>query len=499
MSNKISAHPFAPSFGRRDPGRQPPPNPLGTSLEEIAIVQSVMARLQGITDAARETKSKSNAAPAAKPRRRKLDRETNATADRSRVVAAVRHVQASVLKKLDIEAVSKLARHELADQLAPLVAETLADHGLQLNQVEQRDFVTLLVNDMIGFGPLESLLADETVTDIMVNGSNDIYVERAGKLELTEIRFRDNDHVMGIANRIATRIGRRIDETSPYVDARLADGSRVHVIAPPLALKGPTISIRKFSKTAITLEQMVKQRNLSAAMAGLLSIAARSRLNILVSGGTGSGKTTLLNALSQLIDPGERIITIEDAAELRLQQPHVVPLETRVTNLEGRGEVSIRDLLRNALRMRPDRIILGEIRGAEALDMLQAMNTGHDGSLCTIHANKPRDAISRLENMVAMAGVNLPTKVVRTQIASAVNMIVQVARMRDGVRRITHIAELTGIEGDMIAMHDLFTFEFEEMSDGGIHGHFAGSGLRPHFTPRAQYYGLDKLLLEAAG
>jgi pilus assembly protein CpaF len=496
MPDKNSLSPIARTFGRRDPNRPLPVSPPGTSLEEIAIVQSVLARLNRA--ASRESHPKNAQAPATRPRRRKLDRETNATADRSRVVGAVRRVQAAVLRKLDSEAASKLSRKELADQLGPLVVETLADHGLQLNQVEQRDFVTLLVNDMIGLGPLESLLADESVTDIMVNGSDNVYVERGGKLERTEIRFRDNDHVMGIANRIANRIGRRIDETSPYVDARLPDGSRVHVITPPLALKGTTISIRKFSKVAITLEQMVKQRNLSAAMAGLLSIAARSRLNILISGGTGSGKTTLLNALSQLIEPEERIITIEDAAELRLQQPHVVPLETRVTNIEGRGEVTIRELVRNALRMRPDRIILGEIRGAEALDMLQAMNTGHDGSLCTIHANKPRDAISRLENMVAMAGVNLPIKVVRTQIASAVNMIVQVARMRDGIRRITHIAELTGIEGDVITMHDLFTFEFDESSDGDVRGHFAGSGLRPHFTPRAQYYGLDKLLLEAA-
>ncbi len=497
MSNNFSPNPLGRSFGRRDPNTVSPPGPTGISLEENAIIQSLMSRTRSIADAIQETGQRKPRAAAPKPRRRKLDRETSATADRSRVVVAVRRAQTSVLKKLDTEALSKLSRGELADQLGPLVAETLADHALKLNQVEQRDFVTLLVNDMIGLGPLESLLADDSVTDIMVNGAAQVYVERGGLLELTEIAFRDNDHVMGIANRIAHLVGRRIDETSPCVDARLADGSRVHVIAPPLALKGPTISIRKFSKAAITLEQMTKQRNLSAAMAGLLSIAARSRLNILISGGTGSGKTTLLNALSQLIDPGERIITIEDAAELRLQQPHVVPLETRMTNLEGKGEVTIRELVRNALRMRPDRIILGEIRGPEALDMLQAMNTGHDGSLCTIHANKPRDALTRLENMVVMGGVGMPAKVLRAQIASAVNLIVQVARMRDGVRRITHIAELTGMEGDVIMMHDLFTFEFEELSDGAIRGRFAGSGLRPHFTPRAQHYGLDKLLIEA--
>ncbi|MGH7033046.1 MAG: CpaF family protein [Stellaceae bacterium] len=493
MQTKSPATGATPSFGRRDPSHRPFASIA--SVEETAIVQSILARLNGAAQQSREGRTAKPQATA-KPRRRRLDRETGAAADRGRVVAAVRHAQAAVMKKIDTEAVARLSRSALVEQLNPLVSETLADHGLQLNQVEQRDFVTLLVNDMIGLGPLESLLADDSVTDIMVNGPDHVYVERGGLLEQTSIAFRDDEHVMGIANRIANRVGRRIDETTPSVDARLADGSRVHVIIPPLALKGPTISIRKFAKTAITLDIMVKQRNLSAAMATLLSVAARARLNILISGGTGSGKTTLLNALSQLIDPRERIITIEDAAELRLQQPHVVPLETRLANIEGRGEVTIRELVRNALRMRPDRIIVGEIRGEEAFDMLQAMNTGHDGSLGTIHANKPRDALSRLENMVAMAGVNMPVKALRTQIANAINMIVQVERMRDGIRRVTRISELTGMEGEVIMMHDLYTFEFEELADGEVRGHFASSGLRPHFTPRAQYFGLDKLLAE---
>ena len=353
---------------------------------------------------------------------------------------------------------------------------------------------------MLGLGPLEPLLADDSVTDIMVNGPKQIYVEKRGKLVLTPARFRDNDHIMVVAGRIVNQVGRRVDEQSPLVDARLADGSRVNIIIPPLAIDGPSVSIRKFSKRRIDLDLMARQRNLSPSMATVLKIAARSGLNILISGGTGSGKTTLLNALSQMISADERVVTIEDAAELQLQQPHVVRLETRPPNLEGRGEITMRDLVKNALRMRPDRIILGEIRGSEALDMLQAMNTGHDGSLGTIHANRPREALTRLENMVGMSGVNLPPRAVRTQIAAAVQMIVQVSRMRDGVRRVTSITEIVGMEGEVITTQELFGFRFEgEGADGSLLGRFEASGLRPHFLPRAAYYGLDRLLLEAAG
>jgi pilus assembly protein CpaF len=302
---------------------------------------------------------------------------------------------------------------------------------------------------------------------------------------------------MNIATRIVTRIGRRVDESSPLVDARLEDGSRVNIIIPPLAIDGPSISIRKFSKKSITLDIMAAQNNVSPMMAKLLKIASRCRLNILISGGTGSGKTTLLNAMSQMIDPAERIVTIEDAAELQLQQPHVVRLETRIANLEGDGEITMRDLVKNALRMRPDRIILGEVRGAEAVDMLQAMNTGHDGSLGTIHANRPREALTRLENMIGLAGINLPSKAVRTQIAAAIDVIVQVSRMRDGMRRITHIMEIVGMEGDVITTQDLYTYEFEgETEDGKLRGTFKSAGLRPHFLPKAAYFGLDRALLE---
>ena len=410
---------------------------------------------------------------------------------------AKQRVQPVLIERIDIAAAIKMERADLARQVSEIVGEILFEERLRLNLAEQRDLVTMLINDMLGLGPLEPLLADDAVTDIMVNGPHQVYVERRGKLELTDVRFRDDAQVMNIATRIVTRIGRRVDESSPLVDARLEDGSRVNIIIPPLAIDGPSISIRKFAKKGITLDVMARQDNISRAMATVLKIAARSRLNILISGGTGSGKTTLLNALSQLIDPGERIVTIEDAAELQLQQPHVVRLETRPANLEGDGEIGMRDLVKNALRMRPDRIILGEVRGHEAVDMLQAMNTGHEGSMCTIHANRPREALTRLENMVGMAGINLPSKAVRTQIAAAVDMIVQVSRMRDGVRRVTSITEVTGMEGDVLVTQELFAFAYEgEDANGRLKGTFRSAGLRPHFASKAEYFGLDKPLLE---
>ncbi len=409
-------------------------------------------------------------------------------------------IQPKLMARLDVSAASALPRNELARQLGELVAELIAEEKFQLNGIEQRNLVTRLVNDMLGLGPLEPLLASDKITDIMVNGPHRVYVERGGKLELTDVRFRDDAHVMNIATRIVARIGRRIDESNPLCDARLPDGSRVNIIIPPLAIDGPSISIRKFSQKTLTLDVMVRQGNLSQQMASVLKIAGRSRLNILLSGGTGSGKTTMLNAISQMIDPGERVVTIEDAAELQLQQPHVVRLETRPANLEGSGEITTRDLIRNALRMRPDRIILGEVRGAEAVDMLQAMNTGHEGSLGTIHANRPREALTRLENMIGLAGINLMAKAVRTQISAALDMIVQVSRMRDGVRRVTQIMEVIGMEGDVVTTQDLFHFELTgETPDGRLLGRFVSSGLRPHCMPKAAYFGLEKALLEAMG
>ena len=427
-----------------------------------------------------------------------LDQNFDATAFVATPIdEAKARVQPVLLERIDIAAATEMPRADLARQVTEIVSEILFEERLRLNLAEQRDLVTMLINDMLGLGPLEPLLSDESITDIMVNGPNQVYVERKGKLDLTTVRFRDNAHVMNIATRIVSKIGRRIDESQPLVDARLEDGSRVNIIIPPLAIDGPSISIRKFSKKGITLDVMAQQGNISREMATLLKIAARTRLNLLISGGTGSGKTTLLNALSQLIDHGERICTIEDAAELQLQQPHVVRLETRSANLEGEGEITMRDLLKNTLRMRPDRIILGEVRGHEAVDMLQAMNTGHDGSMCTVHANRPREALTRLENMIGMAGINLPSKAVRTQISDAVDMVVQISRMRDGMRRITSVTEVTGMEGDVIVTQELFGYQFEgENASGQLMGSFRSSGLRPHFTPKAEYFNLDKALLE---
>lgn len=414
------------------------------------------------------------------------------------VEAAKGAIHAKVMERLDVSAASQLPREELSSQLGEIVSEVLAEEKIRLNGPEQLGVVELMLADMLGLGPLEPLLADEKVTDIMVNGPYQVYVERGGKLDLSDVKFRDNDHVVNISRRIVAQIGRRVDETTPLVDARLLDGSRVNIVIPPLAIDGASISIRKFAKKGITLDVMARQGNISDKMAMVLKIAARSRLNILISGGTGSGKTTLLNALSQMIDPGERIVTIEDAAELQLQQPHVVRLETRPANLEGEGAIDMRDLVKNTLRMRPDRIILGEVRGSEAVDMLQAMNTGHDGSLGTIHANRPREGLTRLENMIGLAGINLPAKAVRTQIADAVHMIVQISRMRDGQRRVTHITEIVGMEGDIITTQDLYTFEFEgEGPDGTLQGSFKSSGLRPFFTTKAAYFGLEQRLLEA--
>jgi pilus assembly protein CpaF len=402
-----------------------------------------------------------------------------------------------MMERIDAAAAASLPRDELMSQISGLVAELLVENKIRLNQIEQKSLVTNLVNDMMGLGPLEPLLADKDITEVMVNGPNQIYVERGGKLDLTDVTFRDHGHLMNICTRIVSWIGRRVDESSPMCDARLKDGSRVNIIIPPLAIDGAAISIRKFAEKKITLEKMVEFGSMSPPMMKLLQIAARVKLNILISGGTGSGKTTLLNALSRMIEGGERVVTIEDAAELQLQQPHVVRLETRPANLEGQGEVTIRDLVKNSLRMRPDRIILGECRGSEAIDMLQAMNTGHEGSMSTVHANNPREALTRLENMISMGGFGLPPKAMRMQVASAIDLICQVSRMRDGGRRITHISEVVGIEGDVITMQELFTYKYKgEDANGRLIGNFESTKLRPQFAEKAAYFGLEKALLE---
>lgn len=407
-------------------------------------------------------------------------------------------VRERLMRRIEPSVAVRMRRDRLRARIGAVVAEIANDERLQLNGREQEQLADEMLDDMVGIGPIEPLLADETITDILVNGPNQIYVERFGKLEITNVSFRDNAHVLHVAQRIAASIGRRIDESSPMLDARLADGSRVNAIANPLAIDGVSMSIRKFPKRRAQFGDMVRNGNLAPNVARVLEIGSACRLNVLISGGTGSGKTTLLNAMSRLISPKERIVTIEDAAELQLQQPHVVRLETRPANTEGTGAITQGDLLRNALRMRPDRIILGECRGAEAFDMLQAMNTGHDGSMSTLHANTPRDALVRLENMLLMGSVNMPLIAIRRQIAGAVHLIVQIARMRDGMRRIQSVTEVVGMEGEVVVTQDLFTYEFEgEGPDGKLIGAFKSTGVRPRFIDKARMYNLDGALIEA--
>ena len=384
------------------------------------------------------------------------------------------------------------ALEQIKNIISTYVSRELADSHQSFTRFERIALVDDICNEILGLGPLEPLLQDDSISEIMVNGPRKIFVEQQGKLKLTDIHFYDDNHLLSIIERILSPIGRRVDESSPLVDARLSDGSRVNIIIPPLSLIGPTITIRKFSHSNFSLFDLVRFGTLSDNMALFLQACIQARLNILVSGGTGSGKTTTLNALSYFIPSGERIVTIEDAAELRLQQNHVVTLESRPANLEGSGAISIRDLVRNSLRMRPDRIIVGEVRSGEALDMLQAMNTGHDGSLTTAHANSPRDALSRLETMVLMAGMDLPLRAIRSQISSAIDLILQQSRIRDGSRKITHISEVQGMEGDTIILQDIFLFYLDYIDDHGkVVGHFSPTGLMPAFLDKFKMNGVD--------
>jgi pilus assembly protein CpaF len=418
--------------------------------------------------------------------------------------AARAELRSLCLSKLDPNAVANSPPELLIPEVELLISEIATEKRIQMNGREQRQLATELVDDMLGLGPLEPLLEDETINDIMVNGPHIVFVERRGKVFPAPVKFRDTAHLINVCQRIAAAVGRRVDESSPMVDARLKDGSRVNIVLPPLALDGPYVSIRKFSKKSIDFEKLIAFGAMTRPVARILEIAGKIRLNIIISGGTGSGKTTLLNALSRQIDHGERIVTVEDAAELQLQQPHVVRLETRPSNLEGKGEVSQRDLVRNALRMRPDRIIIGEVRGGEAFDMLQAMNTGHDGSMSTIHSNNTRDAVTRIENMVQMGSLGLPLGAIRTQIVSAVDLIIQVERQRDGGRRVTQVTEVCGMEGEVVLLNDIFHFEIDsENADGKLTGHYRAVRSRPAFHPRLTYFQLDRAwasaLEEASG
>ena len=398
----------------------------------------------------------------------------------------------SLLDNLNLSALDTATEADLRAEISSIAGEVLEEQSIVLNREDRATLTQELYDEVRGLGPLETLLKDDTVNDILVNGPQQIFVERAGKLELSDITFKDEKHLLRIIDKIVSAVGRRVDESNPYVDARLQDGSRFNAMVPPIAVDGSLVSIRKFKKDKLGIDDLVKFGAFSEEMAAYLQAAVATRLNVIVSGGTGSGKTTTLNALSSFIDNSERILTIEDTAELQLQQIHVGRMESRPPNVEGKGEVSPRDCLKNALRMRPDRIIVGETRGEEVIDMLQAMNTGHDGSMTTIHANNPRDGISRLENMVAMAGIEMPLKAVRSQISSAVNLMVQASRLQDGSRRMTSITEITGMEGDVISMQEIFRFQRVGLtSDNKIIGHFTGTGVRSNYTERFRLWGYD--------
>ncbi|WP_108861718.1 CpaF family protein [Ruegeria sp. Alg231-54] len=397
-----------------------------------------------------------------------------------------------LLENLNLAALEKAGESELRAEISAISSEILESRDIVLNREDRSQLNKELYDEVTGLGPLETLLQDDSVNDILVNGPQQIFVERYGKLEISDVTFKDEKHLMRIIDKIVSAVGRRVDESNPYVDARLADGSRFNAMVPPIAVDGSLVSIRKFKKDKLAIDDLVNFGAFTEEMAAYLQAAVSTRLNIIVSGGTGSGKTTTLNALSSFIDDAERILTIEDTAELQLQQTHVGRMESRPPNVEGKGEVSPRDCLKNALRMRPDRIIVGETRGAEVIDMLQAMNTGHDGSMTTIHANSARDGISRLENMIAMAGIEMPIKAVRSQVSSAVNLIVQASRLQDGSRRMTSITEITGMEGDVISMQEIFKFQRVGLTpDNKIIGHFTATGVRSHYSERFRLWGFD--------
>ncbi len=439
------------------------------------------------------------AAAAAVPRvdlpmapRPKLVEDTYLRTQQDKLLDAKLRVHRRLIEELNLAAVEKVPERELRGQIHGYVAQYVASEKLALNAAELENFVDDILHEMTGLGPIEPLLADDSINDILINTHNQIYVERRGKLELSAARFKDEAHLIRIINKIVATVGRRVDESQPMCDARLPDGSRVNVAIKPIAVDGPLMSIRKFSKRPYSMEKLVEIGSISKEMAALLTIAVAGRVTILVSGGTGSGKTTMLNALSSYITHDERLITIEDAAELQMQQPHVGRMETRPPNLEGKGEIRQRELVKNALRMRPDRIIVGECRGEEAFDMLQAMNTGHEGSMTTIHANNPRDSISRMEQMIGMAGYPMTIQSMRSQISSAIKLVIQLQRLSDGKRRVTSITELTGIEGDIIQLQEIFKFvRVNTNEDGTVQGYYQATGVRPRFLTELASRGLS--------
>jgi pilus assembly protein CpaF len=472
------------SFGGNTPGAAEAPRPV----VPVVPAASVPARVE--PSRAADTKRPDEVIDVRSPESAQRDKEYFAT--KSAIFNAL-------IDSIDLSQLATMEQDTAREEIRDIVAEIIALKSIIMSISEQEDLLEDICNDVLGYGPLEPLLARDDIADIMVNGSQRCYIEVGGKVKLTNVRFRDDAHLMNVCQRIVSQVGRRVDEASPICDARLPDGSRVNVIAPPLSIDGAALTIRKFKKDKLTLAQLVKYNSISPEGAEVLRILGRVRANILISGGTGSGKTTLLNCLTGFIEKDERVITCEDSAELQLQQPHVVRLETRPPNLEGEGEITMRDLVKNCLRMRPERIIVGEVRGPEAFDLLQAMNTGHDGSMGTLHANSPREALSRLESMITMGGYSLPSRTIREMITSSIDVIVQAARLRDGSRRITHVSEVLGMEGDVIVTQDIFLYDIlGEDGNGNLVGRHRSTGItKPQFTERARYFNEEANLVEA--
>ena len=486
----------AGSVPQSSPHPAPVPTGGGVSLDE----RLPQARAAAPAPRPAAPKPQPKPAPAkSSARPRAAETETVGTERSAEYYAVKTTIFNALIDTIDLGQLSRLDNETARDEIRDIVTEIISIKNVAMSIAEQEQLLQDICNDVLGYGPLEPLLARDDIADIMVNGAGDVFIEVGGKVRKTNVRFRDNAQLMNICQRIVSQVGRRVDESSPICDARLADGSRVNVIAPPLALDGPTLTIRKFKKDKLKLQNLVDFGSISPAGARILEIIGACRCNVLISGGTGSGKTTLLNCLTGFISPEERVITCEDAAELQLQQPHVVRLETRPPNLEGQGQVTMRDLVKNCLRMRPERIIVGEVRGPEAFDLLQAMNTGHDGSMGTLHANSPREALSRIESMITMGGYNLPSKTIREMISGSIDVVIQAARLRDGSRKITHISEVLGMEGEVIITQDLFLYEITgEDANGDVAGRHVSTGIaRPAFWDRARYYGLEGKLAEA--
>ncbi len=476
-------------FGKRGQGAP-------QTVTADAAAKAAPAELTGVSEAPSENKKPKMPAPEAVAKN--APKSASAATRSDDYYAVKQSIFAALIDTIDLGQLAQLDQKSARDEIRDIVTEIIQLKNVVMSISEQENLLEDICNDVLGYGPLEPLLARDDIADIMVNGAGRVFIEVEGKVELTPIRFRDNTQLMNICQRIVSQVGRRVDESAPICDARLQDGSRVNVIAPPLSIDGPSLTIRKFKRDKLTLKDFVNYGSINEAGADILGIMGASRCNVLISGGTGSGKTTLLNCMTGFIDVTERIITCEDAAELQLQQPHVVRLETRPPNIEGFGEITMRDLVRNCLRMRPERIVVGEVRGPEAFDLLQAMNTGHDGSMGTLHANSPREAMSRLESMITMGGFNLPSKTIREMICGSIDVIIQAERMRDGSRRITHITEVLGQEGDVIITQDLMLYELEGEDNGKIRGHHRGTGIaRPAFWDRARYFNLHGKLANA--